>query len=649
MVFPRGWFGLPLALFALLREAVFVYAWWLAAVGFGAAASRVFESKDPDRIGCWMVRAGLGAAILSMGFWVCGLLGGLNVFVAWAWIGVGMALAIWRLSAEREDLKQIRAHPLPWSMLLVMPVIGLLGVAATVAAGVLWQPTEAGGYDVLTYHLQLPKQWLATGQITGDPSNAYSYMPNLWEAVYAHMALLRGGVIEGAIAAQLLHASMAVGTAKLIAWSVARLASDSSSVPEDRAIAAGVLAGAVYLALPWVLVTGSMAYNEQAAAFFGVAAWMMLSRPGHVWQQGAGAGLLVGAAILTKLTSIGFVAAPLALAVWVRGDAPRVDRAKCIAAMALVSGLVFSLWLIRNSLWVGMPTFPLLTEVFGTAHWTAEQAARWNAAHSPHTPMGEAIKHLFSAARGLFHTQFAWLIWPMALIGAGLACRHATRRRAALALCVVLGVQVLFWILKTHHMSRFLLPLAWSAAMLIGLGLASCSGPREMILRVGAVITIGVALIMSWSLWVAQVEGHAALFIDAPELRSDRLAPDQPLQTFEAAANELPAGSKIYAEAYATPLYVRTPIDHRTVWDGSPLGRALAEGGHARAKQWLREQGYTHVVIDWTMLTLWLSPGNYGYDPTIQSVQTLEAFARSALKPVGSWPSGIVLYTLRDQ
>jgi hypothetical protein len=51
------------------------------------------------------------------------------------------------------------------------------------------------------------------------------------------------------------------------------------------------------------------------------------------------------------------------------------------------------------------------------------------------------------------------------------------------------------------------------------------------------------------------------------------------------------------------------------------------------------------VLIDWGMLALWTSPGNYGYDPTITR-DRLDQLVANVLTPVRQWPT-IGLYHVR--
>ena len=84
--------------------------------------------------------------------------------------------------------------------------------AALVPAGYLWS-TEFGAYDALSYHLQSPREWLASGAMRPLPHLAYAGLPSFVEGAFMHLMALRADAREAAIACQLLHACMALTAA----------------------------------------------------------------------------------------------------------------------------------------------------------------------------------------------------------------------------------------------------------------------------------------------------------------------------------------------------------------------------------------------------------------------------------------------------
>lgn len=629
-------------LMALLATVVFdggyVLTWLAAAAGYGTWAWRVilgraqpYKERETGPHRPYAVQMAIGCAVLIVTAWVMGWFGWLNAVSGWVVLALGWGLLlVWLLWLIRSADRQ-QAVRLPWPLVLGGPAVGLLITASTVATGVLWQPTEKAAYDVLSYHLQLPAEWLEAGRILGMAHNVYAYLPSGFEAVYYHLAVLRGSAVDAAISCQMLHAAMALIAAGVIAGTVRRLA-ESAEVDAHLASIAGAAAGAIYLAVPWVIITGTLAYNEQAMAALGTAALAIAfdSRP-RPWRRGLAAGLLVGVAMLCKLTAMGCFALPVAIVLLGRGK----GRWMALLTFILGSAIPVGLFVVRNALWTGNPVFPMLTELFGTAHWSAEQAARWNAAHTPDLPWVARLGRIVDAL--LLHRQYGYLLWPatMAALAWNVTCPAV--RRISVLLGVILVIQLLFWLAMTHVQSRFMVTAVVPAAMLIGIAISQV---RLQGLRVGMTVAmIATITTISFSLYLNQYRGMVSDLIGQTAAVQQLLPPWGPF-------NEMDGDIRVYAVGDATPFYFNEPITYHTVWDASPLGHLIDDRGVVEAIAELRRRGYTHLLIDRFMLNLWWSPGNYGYDPSI-TPQRLDAIRALGLPTMVDQPGVMVIYDLR--
>lgn len=632
-------FGVLLAL--VIESALAAGAWMAAGIGWGYVLRRALSGPDGE-LGVGLVaQTALGIAGLGLIDWGLGLGGWLNGVTAWAATAAGWGGLAWQLGATRGRWNDPERWPTwPWPIIAAAPAAGLLIGAACVAPGGLWS-SEAFGYDVLSYHLQLPAEWMRRGAITGLEHNVYAYLPSLVEAMFLHLAYWFGSAAQAACAAQMLAAMMTLAAAVGVGRIVDTFAGDR----------AGTIAAGLYLATPWTLVTGSMAYDEQAVMLLGAAALLTALRGDQTMtltqdaRRGLIIGLLCGAAMLCKLTAAGMIALPIAAVVIIDRRGGGRSQITRLIAFASCAGVMLALWLIRNGMWTGNPAFPFATELFGSAHWTAEQVARWHAAHTPDVSLLEALR-LF-AARVLGDFQFGYILWPAALIGMILGWRSANHRRVAIAMGLMLIVQLGFWLFMTHHQGRFAIPMLLPACVLIGLMFRGGFDREQAAARlaaIGGLIGVGLLTIGAIGLYMNQREGAAAVYIDGVSWQTT-LNAQAPVYLPTTVINALPPHAKIYAEAYATPLYFQRPITYHTVWDRSPLGAALEAGGVSGARQWLIDQGYTHVLIDWGMLSLWTSPGNYGYDPAITG-ERLNQLAATVLTPVRQWPT-IGLYRVR--
>jgi hypothetical protein len=490
-------------------------AYLAGAIGLGALAAPLWRgAREPLAL-----QAGAGVAImlsLSHALGAVGLLAGSTGRVlALAAVGAGLVLLARQLlvGARTED----RSVSLPLTPIAALPAIAVMIVAACNPPGWLW-PGEGNGYDALSYHLQLPQEWIRAGAIAPLEHNVYSYLPSYVEAAFMHIGVMMGapaavgpaggpwGLLAadgaGVIASQLLSAF----TALIAAWLSARLALRLlAPAPGWLAQACAGLAAAAILATPWTVVTGALPYTEPATLALSAAACLAAIETDMApWRRGLLVGALVGGACGVKMTSI-LLVTPVAAALLL-GMAPWRDWLK-LAIPGAAAGLVaIAPWMARNAAHGGNPVFPHATGVFGQAHWTDEQVERYHAAHSfDGGPVARARMLFFAdsssiaarpgadtgaeaggvpvrrqlnplrARRGLTHPHWAATPVLIAIFGA-LAFVARPWRRAAALLWIGMAGQILAWMLFTHLQSRFLTPILIPGAALVALGAALLGG-----------------------------------------------------------------------------------------------------------------------------------------------------------------------------
>ena len=485
---------------------------WLAAAGFGWPLRRFLA---PSTEHASIVQSGSGLAVLLLADLLLGCLGVLDRNNAWILCAIGVGMLICQIAlharASKRNISFIAPNP-PLGIVLAAPVLGLLLVAATCPPGTLWS-VEANGYDVLSYHLQLPNEWLANRQIIGLQHNVYSYLPNLVEAGYMQIGAMRGSMYAGIYTAQLFHASCAIFTA------VAIFALIKSRTGKSTAAA---IAAATFLCLPWVTVTASMAYDEAVVLAFGATALLiafergqqldapassgktapLLPGPGRRFTGALLIGFLVGAATLAKLPAGPMLALPIGLILLfalnkqheesalppplaVGSTAPLADRrlaslrrfvrspavnhpVTLAAAAALAGALTLSPYLIRNFIWTHNPVFPFATEAFGQAHWSDYNVARWSAAHGAVGGSGERFEAL--AKQWIFNT--------------GYGATEGEKRAAPATGIEKRNI--------AHFGSEWGFPIFWASALVgAGLGLSSKSTRRITLASLG-ILAVGV-------------------------------------------------------------------------------------------------------------------------------------------------------------
>ena len=617
--------GLPRGLVALVKWCVHApgpLAWMLSALGLGAALTgRLSAGSKP-----WVLSLGVGCAALLLLDTVAASIGLYRSSNAQA-IGVLMILpgflALWKFVSIPFPLRLSNpTHPSAgrWLAWTLAPALAALVLASASAPGWLWS-TEFGGYDALSYHLELPREWLARGRLVTLEHNVYSALPSFMEAGYLHVMALRDSAQGAALDAQILHGLFALAAAAMTGSLGARIVSRALPTLAPASATAWVV-GAMLLGTPWVIVTGSLAYDEMALILFmGASLWLALDndrglRRGHF----ALLGLLAGAACGAKLTALLAVVAPTVVVIVAsQRHSARSLRETLVGlgVMALVMIAVLSPWWVRGAIDHGSPFFPIA----GAAWLTPEQASTFHAAHASEgmSQWWRSLGNEFLFA-GLtdagpdsmtpWRPFWSVLPWLAALAAVWLAVPRSTRRVSMLLGAVVL-TQVALWLIFTHAKGRFLLPAVVPMALLVGIALSSLA-------RAG---WLGKAALASLAaLWCLQpllcyatdgpiIEGHptpaTAIGLE-PLFMGETPEPGLPKSL-----TQLPAGSRVATLGAATVFWWPMIPDYSTVWNDGAVSRAIkaAHGDGAEAVRELSRHGFTHIVIDTTMLGVWRRSG----------------------------------------
>jgi hypothetical protein len=645
----------------LVRSAPAAAAWLIGAFGFGAIVSRWLTSgvERPS----WPIQMGLGVATLLTLDAALGATGFLQIggsAGAMALTAVGVLLAVIEAIARQRATGAASPHhpdpPVPsrWQVILPLawtPAMGVLVVAAASSPGWLWR-SEFGGYDALSYHLQLPREWIDAGAIVPLEHNVYSFLPGYVEAAFYHLALLRGDAVEAAIAAQLLHASFAVFSAMAVSVLCRRTLS-GDGVHDDGGNATGTLAGAALLGTPWIVVVGSLAYNELVVLFLLVVGLLAVHSPppSAPGRTGLLAGVIAGGACGAKLTALGFVALPLAAFAACRcrnmSYVMRFGMAACAGGAAVLAP-----YMIRNLAATGQPVFPFMYALFGEAHWSESQFDAWQTGHWSDAGVLGRLQLLVDEwlRQGVGASPYSplepwvaqWTVLPsLGMIGLGVACLHARTRRIAFSLLVVLALQLVFWLAFTHLKSRFLVPTAVPLALGVALGAAAASSistSSRVRVCAGCAAALIAAAFAIQPLWSYRSEGGGAPAdrIGVTGIMTGAALPEDVVRDL---ARTMPTvyinrvlapGSRVLLVGESTPFYMALDrVAYSTVWDRGPLSRAMDESDEPQ--RWvnhLRDRGFTHVLVDAAMLDNWSARG-WG-DTRLTSSRVVEALERHA-------------------
>ena len=566
----------------------------------------------------------------------------------------------------------------------LLPGAALLMAAAS-APGWLWA-SEFGGYDALSYHLQLPAEWAEAGRAGPLEHNVYSFLPNALEHAFLHLGLLTGEPRTAGVAAQLLHAAMTLAAAATTA-SLARAAARAAGAEEAAAGWTAAAAGTLLLATPWSVVCGSLAYCEMAVLWM-MAASMRLTlaaaiedpRPGDDIAEGFAHGLLCGAAVAAKLTA-GPLAVVPAILWWLLLRRPLRTRLAArsvglLAAAGTAGGvLLLAPWLLAGWRATGNPVFPFAADLLGHGHWNPGQVASWEAGHGTGGVFAALGREWL--AHGIAGDEPPqWGLLPAAGLLGGVATAVLARgrgRRLLTAPALILLPAIVGWALLTHAQSRFLLPTAVPLAVATAVtpllaaranGMASAG---RAWLRVAVVLVTGVQCLWSSLLLLSERDGRAGIGIGATAtfrgerheqaMAAARQAGDRSrLEAILASApptwwirSGLGPDARVLMIGEAAVLHHDPArIAYRTVWDRDLLTQWLDAADREPATQdeaappasWAeraRAAGFTHAYVDRVMLENWAARG--WNDPRMRW-ETLEAASGRELPIVASFDGG---------
>ena len=609
-------------------------AWLLSAFGLGVMVNRKVLGRG---VHAYALASAFGIAIqLIVDQWLgsLGLLGLLGGLIAVGILIPGCIFALRFIFGARESQAQDMTAKFSWWWASI-PSIAALLIAASVSPGIMWS-TEFGGYDALEYHLQAPKEWLAVGAIRPLEFLAYSGMPNFVEGGFLHLMSASSDARDGVVACQLLHASMLLVAAFVLADTAVLLARRLKI--NEHVAQVGALCA--MLATPWTIVVGSLAYSESGillafAAILNVVARDSVSR---LW-GGLMLGVLVAVVVGSKASSI-ILVVPAVLAWWALGNDRDLMNWKSIAWSALALTIGLAPWLARNWYYTGAPFFPLASNLLGLGWWSAEQSMRWNQAHASDASVMQRAHALWTQllifgvgenpTRG---EPWKWFWGPLPWIAACsvvvLTFRRATRSMS-LALTLSVAIIVLGWMFATHLQSRFLIPLVIPFALMCGLASALVFGgaaakPKTSATHQPAPLPL-LLILAAWAClpaWNFATDtpgsvyfiGQNAFFQGDDDLRdlgsseaSLRRVASENL-TAELVINHLRPKWRVLSVGWSTPLWIKSgaSLAWSSVWDTNPI--EACHGMTVNETIALLSKNYDAIILDVPMLERWRYSG----------------------------------------
>ncbi len=541
--------------------------------------------------------AGLGIgwlALLTMTLGVCGWIGPQHRYVLPGVILLSGAVGfLCRSPIAREYAADATKSWVRWLVLATTPIAALIVLGATLPPGIAWQE-EGHGYDVLEYHLQTPKEYFNNGVIEYLPHNVYASFPANAEMLFLFGNQLLGETIDAWPIAKCLNA-LIVLLIPLAAYAIGRRTS----------VGCGTSAAVVAGTSGWLAYLGGIAYVEGGMLLMGLLsagcfiAAMESDDRNIALRWIALSGVFAGVACGFKYTAVVFIAIPIfAMTCFVsKQSAPK--RIRSGLAFALGCGLTFAPWLIKNAVMTGNPVFPLLGSWFDSEipGWGEAESAHFDASHEPLSD-----EQSFSQRASLIWTRivadpdhrFGTVMLALAILA---WLKHRTRVDAALTLMLLF--QLLAWLFVTHLYARFAVPMLIPLILLAARGAISrcrsLTSPFAVVLVMGAVLNSFFA----YQMYARHTQNDAGVRYNlegATHAFTEGLLDGQAHVGFINA--ELPEDVNVLMVGDARPFYLKRRNDYCVVFNRNPFAEIAEEAeSPATILDWLREHGYTHVLV----------------------------------------------------
>ena len=576
------WLGFAFGVVAVASTAA-VFAAALAAGSAASAPAALRERLGPAAGALISLTTGLAIVLAVVQLLVhfpintpllYALLAGAAVFVGRSW-----------LIADARALQRCLAAPVEGRAGLV----GLAVLMCVLAVHTVHAALPERMYDAALMHLAVPTSVASHREWAFDVS-LYSWAVMPMGADWLYTA---GYLLGGEAAARLLNFGVHATVVALL----------YVELRERLPRPAAALLAAVYSATPLAVLESASLFVENALSLFLFAAAVFLARAwrSHRWQDGPLLGLLLGAALATKLLAVFAALAVIPLGAY--SLARSLDRRQLAAAVAGASAVVLATGAVPYLYaWhaAGNPVLPYLNHIFKSPYFSAYDLrdTRW---------MGNLrLGYLFDATfrswrfgelrSGCFGFQHL-LFLPAGALAAAFCGRRAARIVLAVGLAYCAGV-----LYQTQYV-RYLYPafplLALAEAEAVRLAVARPLAGAAVTALAACALVANLAF-MPTSGWT--VEGFHTEAIFSTAAREDLVARTIPQRPLLRLATErdgkrvrmLQIGDPVGMDLQGVAVY--------TTWHGPEAsGRLLRVRGEQDFARLVRHYRLTHVLHDQRM------------------------------------------------
>jgi hypothetical protein len=561
-----------------LPDFLILILWLTAATGLGAAILKIARYHATENTLLHLViSTALGLGILSLLTLLLGLFTSLPSATAWTLLAAGLLACAF---ARDTLLPTFNQSPTPLRYLLLLPLasLGLSSIAALLPPGILWGD-EPNGYDVLEYHLQIPREWYELHRIVPLHHNVFSFFPMNVEMHYLLAMALRAGPWNGMYLAQLMHVAFLALTAVAVYALIA-----------ERSKSMAIVAATAVATVPWFSLLAPVAYDEGGLLLWGTLAIGLYLREPRNWRSMFLAGVMAGFACGSKLTAVPIVllAVPAIHVMMARFKPAALAGA---ASYFLAGCVVFSPWLVKDIAWTGNPVFPEETSLFGRGNWSQTQVDRWVRANHLPRPDQQNLRGRTAAAwdQVIGDWRFGFVLLPLAVVSAVIARKD----RQTVFLVLLLLTLSVFWLFFTHLQSRFFALAIPISALLIG-----AMRPQRAVCCAYSIIVVlaGVGGLIAVYVKLSSINDHLFDFIGMPSLIGLTPLADGTVPLLD---NTIPADASVHLIGEARAFLYDVPsgrLFYRTVFDVEAKPNQFAED--AWRVGWPATKASTIEVVD---------------------------------------------------
>jgi hypothetical protein len=193
------------------------------------------------------------------------------------------------------------------------------------------------------------------------------------------------------------------------------------------------------------------------------------------------------------------------------------------------------------------------------------------------------------------------------------------------------------WWLLTHRLDRFWLPLLPAVAVLAGLGFDWTKAKGWTIL---ASFVLAVSILVNFidcstpltglNEWTGNLQ---TMKTGIPQILNPPLAR---LDTI------LPTGAKPLLVGQAAVFHLTHDVVYNTVFDRDIFESIDDDRSPGQVRDELARRGISHIYVDWSEITRYRSPGNYGFTDYVTPERfdrLVKAGVLSEAKPMGAEPN----------